>query len=155
MNLQVGSAITFKYNGGTNPGETRTVYVTEVYNHTISSYCFNRKGIRNFTIGKMSDIKFMSVSRLRTDVLPKNVDNIVAGFEADGKIAYHDKTRGEIITWTPPKYSLGWDGTILTLTGPKGSVNVNLRTMLMQGSDSYIIKNATAENYIKAVQSLG
>jgi len=155
FNGTVGSAIEFQYDGGSHPGETRIVYITNIpHAGLIQGYCFNRQDIRNFSVADMSGIKFVSVSRLKTDVLPKDIAPIIKGFQADGKVAFHDPTRGEIVTYTPPSYTLSYIQGVMTLTGPKGSIRYNAVTGFIYGSN-IITKRPTAKEFIEAVQSVG
>jgi hypothetical protein len=54
--LKTETVYQFVYNAGTNPGQLRTAYVTDVCDDLITTIDFNKDAVRNFKISKMSDV---------------------------------------------------------------------------------------------------
>lgn len=55
MTTNKGEVIRFRYNGGSNPGDERTVLVLEDGSYMVRAWDFAKEAIRNFTLGKMSE----------------------------------------------------------------------------------------------------
>lgn len=113
----MGKIAQFKYNGGSHPGKARLVYMFEdniqlASRVAVKGYDFELDEIRTFTPAKMQDYVYVTMASIDIDALPSSVDanDIVAGYRADGKLAYYDSNKNIVVITKklakPPSFSV-------------------------------------------------
>jgi hypothetical protein len=85
--LEVGNVYSLKYDGGTNPGHTRTVLVVGDVGSNYEVMDFGLGGdFRHLTKTKVHTVKQLDAKVVDMSLLPSNVyvDDVVTGYEDDG-----------------------------------------------------------------------
>lgn len=119
----------FTYSGGTTPGATRLVFVTEVYDRGFRGYDFDRDGFRTFSARKVSDEWNVFAQVIDLDALPDKVDinDLQDDYEGDDYLVYRDLAvmvvvkDNRVVTAVEPRESLS-----LTYSNDKGTVVVTV-----------------------------
>ena len=104
-----GDIVEFCYNGGSNPGRKRLVFVLGENSSTINTWDFEKQTMRTFFRNKMSDIRFLntktdSLKTIYMSSLPKDftsTDHIRNCFEQEGFLCYVDNEEELIVAIKP------------------------------------------------------
>lgn len=95
--VYVGDIVSFIYNGGSEPGEVRLVYVQDIersgINTKMTCFDFNKQAVRTFLYRKIVDINIVDETRIKTTELadlPSAVTcgDMVNGYARDGYLTY-------------------------------------------------------------------
>ena len=87
--LYNGDAVSFKYNGGSNPGNIRNIYITKRDGDEITAWDFDKEEYRHFNTLKMTNTKLIPhVKYCDGNCLPSccTIEQMKQGFKDDG---YH------------------------------------------------------------------
>lgn len=119
--------IEFVYSAGSNPGEKRVVFVTDVTPTAYTGYDFDRKAVRRFLTSRLTGaIKVQSAAKIvEVNSLPSAVraDTIERGLAADGYEVYNDG--GYVVGATlPTKRKLEVYGATWKFSGPGGNLTI-------------------------------
>lgn len=119
--LYENDLVSFTYNGGSNPGATRTVLILKAEGNNYRAWDFDREDARTFNPAKMSNIRFPEHKALSLDILPEslNVTELAAKYQKDG---YKTFVNGETlfaVKVKKPRFIEGRSGGILFSLGHK------------------------------------
>jgi hypothetical protein len=119
--------IEFVYNGGSTPGQSRKVFVTEVDSVGFSGYDFSRNHVRRFLKAKTgrysidTTAKVVNVESLPSTVGPSTIER---GLVADG-FEVHNEYPYLVGVKVPAKPSLKVTATQFEFVGPNGRLVIN------------------------------
>lgn len=159
----VGQVYSFKYNGGTTPGETRTVLVlsssTPGGQDTVNAFDFERRAVRNFTVAKITELKAVAANYINADLLPSDLTAVHAAYAKDGKLTYFDGANGRLVVVAVPKVAMSFTSAGFKLSGPNGQVMFDLASqavVLKDASGKYLrtIYNPTGPEFVSAVKGV-
>ena len=104
-----GYIVTFRYYGGEDAGQKRTVLITNntPSSTTVTAWCFTRKAMRTFSKDKIKEVEYANDDATRVNLLslPTFLQDgkiLQEGFEKEGKSCYIDNDN-IMIAVTPPK----------------------------------------------------
>ena len=154
-----GEIVEFNYNGGSNPGSKRLVYVLSTTQKNITVWDFNKSELRTFNRSKISNVRFLDDNEykvLKLNDLPKatNITGLIYDFDDEGYKVYSNDD--EIVAVMSKEKNLlrGYsNGTIFFETNNShiGLKIIGNKVALLIDDDEY--SSATVEDLAKVFNS--
>ncbi len=148
--------IEFVYNGGSTPGKSRKVFVTEVDTQGFRGYDFTRNHVRRFLKSKTGryavdkTAKVIDVTALPSAI---KVDTVERGLVTDG-YEVHNEHPYLVGIKLPPKPSLTIKGGSMFISGPHGTLEVNIARGLSMYENGLGINVANPDNPVPLFEAL-
>ena len=139
--MQKHTVIRFDYSGGSNPGATRLVFLTDVAMHAVAvkGYDFDREEFRNFRLDKMTNVDRVLAQVVEIDALPDRVDvrSLIDDYVDSGYLVYQDDDRFTCVLDNRVEVPSPSEGSLLLLTYSSSTGQV---TVAIEGNGPADIK---------------